>query len=351
MKKAGIILIKLLFCTFIAANAQIQIDMDKALKPDKKGQTLLFKTQDINTLKYLLEHGADPNIKDNKGNTPLMNLIIKLSDAKIGLASETALNLYKLFLEHGADINIQRKGTKGKYALQMLIFEGNAQYFHTRMYSFKKLAACNDTTLFPAIRLFLNYRANPYLIQYADMSGTPLIENAFFSASPIQEEFMKENTSEELKQGYVKDVQKREQRFKDNANAWSPLVTALLNLSSAKDPSLFDQAETSAVTAGGQLSTGDSSASADNATQQQCAQEATNLWKQTAEYKNAINGIAPTMLNGEKAKLKMYEIMLQHCGGILNAKDKNAIQQAMKNEQAQVNKMQQDWNGSIKLGN
>jgi hypothetical protein len=53
------------------------------------------KYSNINTIKYLIENGADINIVDNEGNTPLINAS-KYSD----------INIIKYLIEHGADVNI-----------------------------------------------------------------------------------------------------------------------------------------------------------------------------------------------------------------------------------------------------
>jgi ankyrin repeat protein len=51
-------------------------------------------------VKLLLEHGADPNIKNKDGITPLHWAVFK---------SGVHVEVVKLLLEHGADPNIQNK--------------------------------------------------------------------------------------------------------------------------------------------------------------------------------------------------------------------------------------------------
>jgi ankyrin repeat protein len=52
-------------------------------------------------MKMLLEHGADPNLKDRNGNTPLIQA------AGFGYPSAHAIALLTLLVEHHADVNQQ----------------------------------------------------------------------------------------------------------------------------------------------------------------------------------------------------------------------------------------------------
>ena len=65
----------------------------------------------------LLEKGADPNIQNNKGNTPLHYLAFKGNDTLVN-------TLAQIFLEKGADPNI--KNNEGNTPLHVAIFKGKS---------------------------------------------------------------------------------------------------------------------------------------------------------------------------------------------------------------------------------
>lgn len=71
-------------------------------QPDKWGNYPVFSLNPV-ILKWALENGADPNMKDATGVTPILK-------ASYSLSSED--NLYKvmeLLLKHGANVNAQRQ--------------------------------------------------------------------------------------------------------------------------------------------------------------------------------------------------------------------------------------------------
>lgn len=86
--------------------------------------------KDINKLKLVLEHGANPNIKNSYGNTPIVEFIRRYGDGKmeeVALNNEyvnkpkdfdTELKFIELLLKHGADPTI--KNNYGESALSWI---------------------------------------------------------------------------------------------------------------------------------------------------------------------------------------------------------------------------------------
>ena len=72
------------------------------------------KTAGYNIAKSLLNHGADPNIQDNDGNTALMHA-----------ANQGFSDIVKLLLEGGADPDIQNRS--GNTALMMASYQGHTE--------------------------------------------------------------------------------------------------------------------------------------------------------------------------------------------------------------------------------
>jgi cytohesin len=80
---------------------------------DKVGNTPLHdaaKSGSPDVVKLLLEHGADPNIQNKVGNTPL-HYAAKYSWLNVALRHDP-LEVVKLLLEHGADPNARDKDGK-----------------------------------------------------------------------------------------------------------------------------------------------------------------------------------------------------------------------------------------------
>ncbi len=86
---------------------------------DSTGRGVLHVANSSN-IKSLLHRGADVNLQDKDGNTPLHNIFLALSRSKVFYPSlkENA----KLFLEAGADLNI--KNNKGKTPLDLAAESG-----------------------------------------------------------------------------------------------------------------------------------------------------------------------------------------------------------------------------------
>ena len=68
----------------------------------------------------LLKLGADPNVVDYNGDSPLIKAIWSTSS---NLGSEQVLKICKTLVEYGADINIRNEN--GRTALFTAIYENN----------------------------------------------------------------------------------------------------------------------------------------------------------------------------------------------------------------------------------
>ena len=88
-------------------NRSISSDLDLLYKDNSKFFTksicnlLLTKSEDINVIKFCLEHGADVNIKDKYMCTPLNTACLRNNT-----------ELARLLLEHDADVNIKDKNNR-----------------------------------------------------------------------------------------------------------------------------------------------------------------------------------------------------------------------------------------------
>lgn len=94
----------------------------KALnKRDDEGQTPLADAvvqEEVDTVRYLLEQGADPNIPNKNGLTPLDHACSR---------GEAAMPLAKLLLDHGALVNPQRSGSFRITSLDWAISSDNTE--------------------------------------------------------------------------------------------------------------------------------------------------------------------------------------------------------------------------------
>ncbi|ORX75076.1 ankyrin, partial [Anaeromyces robustus] len=78
---------------------------------NKKGETLLnyaIKKNNIELVKYLIEHGANSNKKNKQGITPLICAIKKIDRSHSESFKKAVIHM---LVEHGADIN--NHGGKG----------------------------------------------------------------------------------------------------------------------------------------------------------------------------------------------------------------------------------------------
>lgn len=100
------------------------------------GRTALINTKNSNIIQLLLDHGADPNIQDENGVTALMITAGKSHE-------ENNIQGVKLLLDHGADPNLLQQG--GWSAL---------------MFAIRK---SNSTSNLETVKLLLDYGANPFV--------------------------------------------------------------------------------------------------------------------------------------------------------------------------------------------
>lgn len=107
---------------FLSESPAESIDLIKSLNKlgfelfykDYQGNTPLHHCRDVSLMMFLLENGADPNIKNNKGDTPL-HFVARLNYIDL-------MPLAKLLLDFGANINV--KNNIGRFPLNTFIREG-----------------------------------------------------------------------------------------------------------------------------------------------------------------------------------------------------------------------------------
>lgn len=89
------------------------VDPNRVVSPS--GKTLLMAAQSAPMVGLLLNHGADPSIKDNRGATALHHAVMH----------PDALGIIPLLIEKGADINAPAAGLSGEtpflYAKQLFL--------------------------------------------------------------------------------------------------------------------------------------------------------------------------------------------------------------------------------------
>lgn len=78
------------------------VDPNRVISPS--GKTLLMAAQSVPMVRLLLNHGADPNIKDNRGATALHHAVMH----------PDALGIIPLLIEKGADVNAPAWGLSGE---------------------------------------------------------------------------------------------------------------------------------------------------------------------------------------------------------------------------------------------
>ncbi len=153
--------------------AQLLVDYGANLNiEDINGQTPLFnavKNYDEDKVKLLLDHGANPNHKDKNDQTPLFHLT---TCALSNIYAPNNINKYKLLLNHGADPNLaDKEGTTPLKNLLVsprcyekfieLLLEKGASPNEIDIYgrtALQNAALDNNEKL---VRLLLQYGANP----------------------------------------------------------------------------------------------------------------------------------------------------------------------------------------------
>jgi len=81
----------------------------------------MFSSMDVATIEYLIAHGADVNVKDTNGYTPLMSHTHKsrIVNGECKDFPAEAIAILRLLLKHGADINARLPN--GKTVLDLAI--------------------------------------------------------------------------------------------------------------------------------------------------------------------------------------------------------------------------------------
>ncbi|HVD96986.1 MAG TPA: ankyrin repeat domain-containing protein [Cytophagaceae bacterium] len=427
----------------IASQAQIQIDMQKAMAYDKDGLTLLHRTNNIDTLKYLLEHGADPNTISQietrinsydgstftlGGDTPLMIcsnynkakyllehgadpnrksagglqqsvLYHAMSSAQYG--GDSYLAICKLLLERGANPNALEvngfyplsfiSGTSKGYAVMKLLLDYGAnpnlqsKFGYTPLMSltdglsviFEKEHDCTKNeeykSLFNLFKLLLEYRANPNIQK--DYGEYPLLEiikwhnyeyknDADTTLIPTLRLFVAYGANPNLvtttfHTSCLNEANKPERAFlKKYAGAHRSFDPFYANLAVGAVQS-FNQGVsqpntgTTNTASPEQLATTGTKANSTNgnaASQQQCTKETEEQWKETPECKKCNNGVPPTMLHCEQAKLILVEMMLKNCRSLMSAEDIKTDEDLVKRLKNEITSMQQQWDNSNKIG-
>lgn len=73
---------------------------------DKSGNTILHYQSDPKVTTYLLMHGLDPNARNNRNETPLHNAVIDSNLDEENLR-DSALEIIRVLLEYGANVSIK----------------------------------------------------------------------------------------------------------------------------------------------------------------------------------------------------------------------------------------------------
>jgi len=95
------------------------------------GMTPLFRAvynENTEIMKFLLEKGADVHHAGCLGRS-LMHSVVSLSDAKSKTLAETAIEKIKVLLDYGADINV--KDNSGKTPLALVVDTANVDIKRT----------------------------------------------------------------------------------------------------------------------------------------------------------------------------------------------------------------------------
>ena len=97
------------------------IDINAKLSSTKTLLHIAVQENNIEIVKFLLKHGANPNAKDANGNTPLHEVM-----SEFFLYEQSSKIIVKLLLEYGADINIKNK--YGETLLDVVLIKSKKYY-------------------------------------------------------------------------------------------------------------------------------------------------------------------------------------------------------------------------------
>jgi hypothetical protein len=64
----------------------------------------------IETIKLLLQNGANPNLKNSNGGTALMLTLLQLKNIKNSIVFDNIIEIINLFIKYGYDLNIKNNG-------------------------------------------------------------------------------------------------------------------------------------------------------------------------------------------------------------------------------------------------
>ena len=166
-------------------------------RQDNDGHTILFsycmEGSHVDIIKYLVDNGADPNIKDKRGNTPLSYVCHNYD-----LSDNDTLEVVKLFIEHGADVKIKYDMLYSCLSYSLDYDKVNTAIFliehgadpNSKVLSFGASAlyyACSDIGNIELIKVLLDHGADPN-IPYHQYDGTTYycLDTCFNSAVKIK---------------------------------------------------------------------------------------------------------------------------------------------------------------------
>ena len=165
---------------------RIKTLIEYGANPNHAGQTSLLhitlsfmnsdscqnQTEIANFISWLLEHHANPNITNNKQETPLIMLSMLYSTTLL-MPSECALAVARLLLDRGADVNAL--DCNGKTALRYALCSSNQQMAELLL-SHNATKPTNEE-LFTDFRKFLEENHN-YFINFTDQHDSDKNPNA-----------------------------------------------------------------------------------------------------------------------------------------------------------------------------